>query len=141
MTNYCYTPMDSPAFFYGEGDCDIVSHDLMVKSGDLSPDENQIISAILIQLNSDLVKDGERGFWGDEFIGFPLGTHLWTLNGQANTTGITVKADQMIRQALEPLISQGLIDSIQVKATRIVGGVEAQVDVIKDGKSLFTMVV
>lgn len=137
---YCYTAMDSPAFFAQDGDCGVIKHDLRIKEGDLKRtgigDVNSIISAVLIQLNTDQVNDGNRGWWGDELLGFNIGAQLWTLKDYPASER-TVMADSMIRAALEPIIKQGLIDDFTVSISQIVGGIEAEIDIIKDGSTLF----
>ena len=138
--NYCFSEIQSPAFFYKEGDCGEVNHDLMIESGGLSSQENQIISALLIQLNSDRLKNGERGFWGEEFMDFSLGNHIWTLQGQPNIQNVTLKADQMIRECLSPIIDQGLIDDFDLTAIRVINGVEIVLNIKKNDKSIFKTV-
>ncbi len=138
---YCYTPIDSPMFFSENGDCGGVKHDLIVEKGDLKGSGinsfNSIISAVLIQLNSDQVFDGERGWWGDEFLGFPLGNLAWRIAENTPADKRTVRADAVIREALDPLIKQGMIDEIKIKTVQVVGGVEATVDILKNGQTIF----
>lgn len=140
--SYCYTPIDAPAFFPGESQCgDPVGHDLLVKGGGLSGSEQMAVSAILIQLHTDALFRGERGWWGDVFQPFPIGSRFWSIGGAGKLTLFPLaEVDKMIRAALAPLISQGLIDEIRIKTVRTVDGVDADVDAIKDGRSLFRTV-
>lgn len=133
MSQYCYTPMDSPTFFGINGECGILLHDLDIEDGDLKAGD-ELISAIIIQLTTDMVYDKERGFFGDEFIGFPLGNQVWTLKGKPNRDNIQAKADQMIRQALEPIIDQGMIDDLVTRTVRVVGGYQSEIDIVKSGE-------
>ena len=137
----CYEAITSPSFFDIEGECGIVNHDIKVSKGGLATSDNSILSAILIQLNSDQKSEGERGFWGDQFLGFPLGTKLWTLQGRGSFVGITVKADELIREGLTPLIDQGLIDELRVRPVRTIDGVDASVDALKNNVSIFSTVI
>lgn len=137
----CYDFINSPSFFYVEGDCEAVNHDIKIDKGDLANDDLIVMSAILIQLSSDRKLGTERGFWGDQFTGFPLGTHIWSLTGKPSGDDITVKADEMIRVALEPFIDQGLIDEVKVRAVRTIDGVEAEIDLLKNNVSVFKAVI
>lgn len=140
---YCYTPIDCPAFFAGEGDCGApVAHDLQMAGGTLATSASMLISAALIQLHTDARDEGRRGWWGDEFQPFPIGSRFWTI-GQAGKQASfrLAKVDEMIRSALAPLISQGLLDELKITTVRTLSGVDATVDAIKDGRSLFRTVV
>lgn len=133
MSCYCLTPMDSPAFFYGAGDCETVNHNLRVVSGDLAGADD-IVSAILIQLGSDQLHDSERGFWGDEFQSAPIGNKLWTLAGYTGQD-VSAKVDEYIRDALRPLIRAGWIDRIEVATVRTISGSEISLTVYRgDGE-------
>lgn len=136
MTRSCYTPMRCPSFFPIAGDCDTVNHDLKITGGDLA-EGNDLFSAILIQLHSNRRDGDEGGFWGDEFVGFPLGSRLWTLSGNTGS-GLAVKADEMIREALDIFIQQGRADEILVRTVDTINGLELRVDVLKEGRSLFS---
>lgn len=142
---YCYSAMDSPAFFYVQGDCGETNHDLKIVKGDLKTADintvNGIISAVLIQLNTDKVYENERGWWGDEFQGFPIGNLIWMMRAMKKSDSYILQAEAYIRDALKPLISQGLFDDINVETVRVVGGVDATVDIFKNGKNLFRVVV
>lgn len=142
---YCYTAMDSPAFFYAQGDCSEVNHDLNIVKGDLKTADintvNGVISAVLIQLNTDKVYEHERGWWGDEFQGFPIGNLVWTMRKLQKSDSYALQAEAYIRDALKPLIAQGLFDDINIQTVQVIGGVEATVDILKNGESLFRMVV
>ena len=137
----CYQYILSPQFFYTPGDCGDVNHDIKVSNGDLLSSDDQLISAALIQLSTDMYLDGERGFFGDEFLDFPIGNHTWTLNGKPNIEGLTVQGDRIIRQALEPLIDQQLIDEIQIRTVRVIDGIEATVKIFRNGSELFRLVI
>lgn len=144
---YCYTPMDFPAFHAFDGSCEgefgglEVKHDFVVENGGLKPNDILTINAILIQLGTDLRANNQRGWWGNQFEGFEIGSRMWTITGQQNVSGVTVLADEMIREALGPLIDQGLFDEIRVRSVRVVGGVESEIDILKNGQSLMRTVI
>ena len=138
MSDLCYTSIQCPSFFNIEGDCETVGHDIKVTNGCLGSGD-PLISAVLIQLLSDRREGSAGGFWGDEFLGFNLGSSLWTLNGQPNTSELNVRVDEMIREALDPLINQGFMDEVQVRVVRKIDGPEARVNLLKEGKSLFSV--
>lgn len=141
---YCYTAMDSPVFFYTEGNCGEVNHDLKIIKGDLktadTTEMNSVISAVLIQLNTDKREGNERGWWGDEFLGFQLGNLAWTMQKTKTSDSYALRAEAYIRDALKPLINQGLFDDVKVETVQVIGGVEATVDIIKNNESLFKVV-
>ena len=58
----CYDYILSPQFFYEPGECGDTNHDLTVSNGDLLSSDDQLISAVLIQLNTDMYLDGETRF-------------------------------------------------------------------------------
>lgn len=142
--SYCYTAMDSPTFFYVSGECGEANHDLKIVKGDLKTADintiNSVISAVLIQLNTDKVYEQERGWWGDEFQSFPIGNLVWTMQMTKSTDSYALQAEAYIRDALKPLMAQGLFDDIRIDTVRVIGGVEATVDIVKNGSSLFRMV-
>ncbi|MGH1542357.1 MAG: phage GP46 family protein [Arenicella sp.] len=92
--------------------------DWQIKDGDLVND-NQLHSAVIIQLFTDkriaddnvidlpLGTDDKRGWWGDFFSEFPIGSLLWTLYRQYLTDEIIEDAERHVRDALKPLIDQG----------------------------------
>lgn len=141
---YCYTAMDSPVFFYARGECGDANHDLKIVKGNLKTADintlNGVISAVLIQLNTDQVYENERGWWGDEFQGFPIGNLTWVMQKVRTSDSYALRAEAYIRDALKPLTAQGLIDDVQIETVQVVGGVEATVDILKNGESLFKMV-
>ena len=131
---YCYTPIDSPSFLYGAGDCETVKHDLTVERGDLAAGDD-LISAILIQLGTDARANGERGWWGDEFQPFVLGNRIWTMSGLP-VNGTAAKVDEHIRTALAPLIKSKLIDEIAVTTVKTIAGYEVSLTVKRGGASI-----
>ena len=138
MTDLCYTPIKCPSFFSVAGDCETVNHDIRINEGCLD-EGDPVVSAVIIQLLTDRRADGQGGFWGDEFIGFPIGSRLHTLSGRPTSQNLNALTDEMIREALEPLIDQGCFDEVSVRVVDTVEGPEALVDILKDGKSLFSL--
>ena len=134
--SYCYTPVDSPSFFYGAGDCETVRHDLRIDAGDLAAGDD-LVSAALIQLGTDARVGDERGWWGDEFQPFPIGNQVWSMTGlPASVAGTSAKVDEHIRAALAPLISSGLIDEITVTTVKTIDGFEIALTLKRGGSSI-----
>jgi phage gp46-like protein len=133
--------MDCPSIFAEDGDCETVSHDLRSTAGGLDEGADRALSAILIQLNTDKHFLGERGWWGDQFQDFEIGNHLWRALGSGGVDSTAVLIEEYIRDALNPLIDQDVIDDIRVRVVRVVGGFEAQVDALRNGTSIFRTVI
>lgn len=140
MTQSCYNPILQPDFFATTGDCENILHDIQIVDGQLRPVADAAIAAIIIQLGTDKVLANQRGFWGDQFVGFPLGTHAWTLtdNVEGETNTLRVRADEYIREALQELISQGFFDAVEIRTVEVVDGFELTVNVTRDGETLAT---
>lgn len=136
MTRYCYTPMDAPTLFYAAGECGDIRHDWRVTNGDMARDGDQVISAVLMQLGSDRVVNGERGWWGDQFLGFPIGNTIWTHAGKKDDPAAIEAA---IRTCLDPIVAQGFIDAVRVKSVQTVSGRTYVVDLIKNDAILYTV--
>jgi phage gp46-like protein len=133
----CYEQIVSPSFFYGEGDCDTTNHDLKVNSGDLEGG-NDVISAALIQLGTDSRFDNERGWWGDQFMPFPIGNELWSIRKQGITA---LKVDELVRKAIDPLIRTNQIDDLRVDAVKTVEGVDVDVELLVGNRSIFSVTI
>lgn len=118
--SYCYSPIDSPDFLYAAGDCEIVKHDLTVENGGLADGD---LSAVLIQLGTDRRQDDKRGWWGDEFQPFPLGNRAWAIAGTVGQD-LPAKLDEVIREALDPLIDSGVINSYDLRTVQTINGQE-----------------
>ncbi|MBC8729979.1 phage GP46 family protein [Paraburkholderia sp. UCT2] len=90
--------------------------DWQVKAGDLAAD-NQLHSAVVIQFftekraprDSPFLDNPEdrRGWWGDVYSPFPVGSLLWTLYRQPLTDQVIELAGAYAREALQPLVDQG----------------------------------
>ncbi|MBK0004386.1 phage GP46 family protein [Erwinia sp. S38] len=94
--------------------------------GDLiSGDDLQ--TAIIISLFTDRVaraddstdSDDRRGWWGDSGEEMSIGSRLWLLRRQKLTTAVAQKAEDYAREALQWLISDGVVSSVEA-ATQIV---------------------
>ncbi len=135
----CRQGIECPSFFPIESECGgPVLHDLTVSGGGLSSSNAPEISAALIQLHTDSRVGGERGWWGDEFGPFPIGSGTWALFDQKNSEAFRVtRLEEGVRTALKPLLSQKLVDEILVSATRTIDGADISVDLRKGGASIF----
>ncbi|WP_246788230.1 phage GP46 family protein [Agrobacterium sp. AGB01] len=91
--------------------------------------EQGLATQIFIHLMSDArveeseLDDGEenRGWFGDSFDVMdgeqPIGSRLWRLRRRALHDGIEIEAEDYAREALQPLLSQSAVASIDVSAT------------------------
>lgn len=84
-------------------------------------------TAIIISLFTDRVaraddntdSDDRRGWWGDSGEEMSIGSRLWLLRRQKLTTAVAQKAEDYAREALQWLISDGVVSSVEA-ATQIV---------------------
>lgn len=94
--------------------------------GDLN-DGNDLQTAIIISLFTDRVArddddidgDDRRGWWGDSGEDMDIGSRLWLLRRQKLTQKVAQKAEDYAREALQWLITDGVVSSIDA-ATQIV---------------------
>jgi phage gp46-like protein len=88
---------------------------------------NDLETAILISLFTDRLArndddyDGNdrRGWWGDTGSDYQIGSRLWLLKRQKLTAAIAGKAEDYATEALQWLIDDGVVSSIQI-TTQIV---------------------
>ena len=90
--------------------------DWQVKAGDLAADK-QLHSAVIIQLFTEgraprdcpFLDNPEdrRGWWGDAYSPFPIGSLLWTLYRQSLTDRVIEAASTYARDAMQRLVDQG----------------------------------
>jgi len=102
-------------------DVEAVHCDWHVVSGDLASG-NDLQTAILISLftdrlaNADDEFDGNdrRGWWGDGE--YRIGSRFWLLQRQKLTTDVALKAEQYAKEALQWLVDDGVVKTIQIQA-------------------------
>lgn len=58
--------------------------------------------------------DDRRGWWGDSFADRPIGSRLWLLQRAKRTPETLRKARDMIREALQWLVDDGLVARFDV---------------------------
>ncbi|KIP14293.1 phage GP46 family protein [Burkholderia sp. MSHR3999] len=90
--------------------------DWQVKNGDLAAD-NQLHSAVIIQLFTEARAPADcpfldnpedrRGWWGDVYSPFPVGSLLWVLYRQALTDKVIEHARSYASDAMQRLVDQG----------------------------------
>ncbi|CAI1503056.1 Phage protein GP46 [Serratia grimesii] len=94
--------------------------------GDLI-DGNDLQTAIIISLFTDRVArddddidgDDRRGWWGDSGENMDIGSRLWLLRRQKLNQKVAQKAEDYAREALQWLLTDGVVSSIDA-ATQIV---------------------
>ena len=139
--SYCYTPVESYTFFFNPSECNDLNHDLRIHKGDLSNKEDKLISSIIIQLHTDARVNGERGWWGDQFLEYPIGIKTWSLLAKSNTTYAQVAYEAFTREALQPFIDQGLIDSYELSVVQTIDGFEGNITIFKDNQEFLRTVI
>lgn len=88
---------------------------------------NDLQTAIIISLFTDRVArddddidgDDRRGWWGDADEENYIGSRLWLLRRQKLTQAVAQKAEDYSREALQWLVTDGVVSSFSV-ATQIV---------------------
>jgi phage gp46-like protein len=110
--------------------------DFTLADGDLDSDRD-LDTALIVSLFSDrradrddrLPVDGEsrRGWWGDTLEATAgrdaIGSRLWLLSREKQTTEVLARAREYAREALQWLIDDGIADSVSVDAEWISMGV------------------
>lgn len=94
--------------------------------GDLI-DGNDLQTAIIISLFTDRVArddddidgDDRRGWWGDSGENMDIGSRLWLLRRQKLNQKVAQKAEDYAREALQWLLTDGVVSSIDA-STQIV---------------------
>jgi phage gp46-like protein len=119
------------------GDCPATPPDWVIINGDLGQ-VNEVNNAILIQA---MTTKTETGWWGDDFLPFPIGSELNLLQGRPLTDELIVDAERMVRESFEPLVSQGLFDTFTVDGSISDGKLKMAITLIRDGETLMTFAV
>ncbi|MGA4368106.1 phage GP46 family protein [Pantoea ananatis] len=97
--------------------------DWRTAQGDLAAGDD-LQTAIYISLFSDRQAredddyEGEdrRGWWGDTGADYPIGSRIWLLRRQRLTVAVANKAIDYAKEALQWLIDDGVVTSIDVQA-------------------------
>lgn len=61
----------------------------------------------------------KRGWWGDDVSEKLLGSKLWLLRRSKNTSDIPARTEQYVKEALQWMIDDGVIDSFEVSVQQI----------------------
>ena len=70
-----------------------------------------------VALSDDIITDGStdpRGWWGDSGEEFPIGSRIWLLQRANMTTETLANARDYIREALQWLITDGVVAKFDV---------------------------
>lgn len=116
--------------------CPATMPDWILSLGDLGRADGQS-SVIMTQLLTDLRSGDKRGWWGDEFQPFPIGSELWTLEGKPLNEAAIVDTERFIREALEPLSQQGIFETFTVRAYSVGKTMQADISISTDGETVF----
>ncbi|WP_428492169.1 phage GP46 family protein [Rhodopila sp.] len=106
-----------------------------VTTGDLAIDPGGLRTAVLLSLFTDQVAPpdyvppagsptGRRGWWGDTFEGYPIGSLLWTLDRSKinGSTALLAQVQGICNAALQWLIDAGVVATVTTVATYMGGG-------------------
>lgn len=101
--------------------------DWMVTAGDLVADPGGLRSAVLLSLftdrrasDDDVAPAGSsqdrRGWWGDTYEGYPIGSRLWQLNRRfkSGDAGLLTEATDICTEALQWLVDAGIVAGVSV---------------------------
>lgn len=88
---------------------------------------NDLATAVLISLftdglaeASDVIPDGStdrRGWWGDAYDKYPIGSRLWLLARSKLTQTVANNAQDYATEALQWMIDDGVVATVTVTAT------------------------
>jgi phage gp46-like protein len=102
----------------GLGDWNVVGPDL--ETGD------DLVTAVLVSLftdgraqDGDVIPDGSqdrRGFWGDPWLGSPLGSRLWLIDRAKQTEAIRLAAEDFAHEALAWMVTSRIVASVDIEA-------------------------
>ncbi|MDH3000994.1 hypothetical protein A1D23_11060 [Chelonobacter oris] len=92
----------------GNGDIAIEVNQLML--------DNSLTNAVIISLFTDLRVEGQRGWWGDSY-GRLMGSKLWLLDREKQLGSVLADAKRYAEEALQWLLDEQLVQSIEVNAT------------------------
>jgi phage gp46-like protein len=107
--------------------------DIGMSKGDIATDPG-LQTAVTVSLLSDRealpgdkIPDGggPRGWWGDAYLGFKLGSRLWLLKRTTLTQVVLNAAQDYALEALQWMIDDGVADSVSCVATQ--AGVNAMI--------------
>ncbi len=101
-------------------------YDLSVSEEALDVDEtlktyvtNCLLSNARAQPGDSVPDAGDlQGYWADSYSRVPgdrFGSRTWTLYGRGIDDALLSEYDEMVREALQPLIDDGVVDEIQLQ--------------------------
>jgi phage gp46-like protein len=96
----------------------------LTPAGSLQADQD-LATAVILSLFTDrtahaddVIPDGggRRGWWGDAYRRYPLGSRLWLLWREKETEDVRLRAEQYAQQATEWMILEGVASAIEIAA-------------------------
>lgn len=118
MSSQC-GPSRLPAHWLStdENGCSDIGADIGFENGDLARGSG-LESAVLMQLLTDRRGDSQNGWWGNQFQPFEIGSQLWRLRERPGVTKTDlIDAERYVREAIDPLIDQGLAHRYEVEVS------------------------
>lgn len=134
MREDCLPPREPWHWFsQASDDCTTAGGDIAFSGGDLARG-NELESAVLMQLLTDKSSNGRGGWWGSYDLPFEPGSHLWLLRERPKINReVLIDAERYVRDALDPLIEQGLAARYEVDVQNVNGVMQITVDMFNDG--------
>jgi phage gp46-like protein len=100
-----------------------------------------LATAVVLSLFSDRTANpddqiwdggGHRGWWGDAYSRFPLGSRLWLLHREKQTDLTRVRAEIYARESLTWMVADGVASAVEVRAEWAeLGRLDLFVDIIR----------
>jgi len=121
--------------------------DLLVQNGDLKGDEG-LETAVAISIFTDRrITDDElpdletdkRGWWGDMFPDEPndqIGSRLWLIDRAKRTSETLRRFEELIEEALNWMIEDGVTDSIDVNAEYVDGQLIGTIEIARPSEDV-----
>lgn len=134
MSNIC-EPFREPWHFFPSADdgCMGAGGDIAFSGGDFARGD-ALASAVLMQLLTDKSDNGVGGWWGAYDLPFEPGSRLWLLRQKPSINKDTIiDAERYVREALDPLIAQGLASRYEVDVRAVNRAMKITVEMFDDG--------
>lgn len=104
---------------------EIARGDYAVTPGGALQSDQDLPTAVLLSLFTDRTAHeddtppdggGRRGWWGDAYRQFPLGSRLWLLSREKETETTRLRAEEYGREALQWMIEVEVASAVDVRA-------------------------
>lgn len=111
----CYDQTVEPIFRGSDDSCEDVGFDLDL-SGEVYGKSDAAISAAVIMLHSNARALNREGWWGDQFLDFPLGNRAWAIQNGAD---LGTDLETEIQDVFDRLVGTGEIGSFDIQGDTV----------------------